>query len=205
MRIVLRLLFTSVLGILPFLSPYAHGQSADTQASTIEPMTPVTSPGGTPLSEGAMDPIEEEGPTRIWLDTNTSARGLLPARSKVWSATETWARLRQHSRPLQPTKNPLAELTSPSTTKAQKDTVIDRSNYRKLPKNKGYYMPIGDNLYYYEKDAKGNKFKKATSISRSQYSRSSISLGSGRDSRRSTGRSSRETASTRTSSRSSRR
>jgi hypothetical protein len=53
---------------------------------------------------------------------------------------------------------------------------VDRTTYRKLDRNKGYYLPRGDSLYYFDKSGGATRYRNSLSIRRSNYERSGVDL-----------------------------
>jgi len=99
------------------------------------------------------------------------------ATSAVWSSTDVWIRLREIYEALQPSETPTKDLKAIPPVEAEKKDLLDRSSYRELRKEKGYFLPLGRSLYYYDPAAPNNKYRRATPLYRSSYDRSSISLG----------------------------
>ena len=104
----------------------------------------------------------------------TLSRTLQPVGgAAVGSSTSFWQSLRQLYG-YQPQETPPEELEAAPLP--EKVEPIDRSNFRSIERNEGYFVPLGDSLFYY--DRSGNrKYRRATSIYRSAYDRSSVSLG----------------------------
>jgi hypothetical protein len=92
----------------------------------------------------------------------------------VGSSTSFWRSLRELYGN-QPLETPPEELEAAPLP--EKVEPIDRSNLRSIERNKGYFLPLGDALFYYDRSGKSRGYRKATSIYRSAYDRSSVSLG----------------------------
>jgi hypothetical protein len=115
------------------------------------------------------------------------------SRADIQSSTSFWGSLRELYG-YQPLETPPEEIEAAPLP--EKVEPIDRSNFRKIERNKGYFLPLGDTLFYYDRSGKSRGYRKATSIYRSAYDRSSVSLGDtsrssrgGRSPRRDAGRS----------------